>query len=556
MAFNLILGPFLRYTGAHNATIWVETRAACEVEVATGNSSHRAATFQVEDHHYALVRITGLEAGSTYEYSVALDGEKVWPEEDYPFPPSVIRTIEPDGKLDLAFGSRRVSVPHDPSHTQEPGVLGRGGYEHDALYALAIEMRGKCQESWPDALLLLGDQVYADQVSAGTRDFIRSRRDPEKPPGETVADFEEYTRLYRDSWQDPAVRWLLSTVPTAMIFDDHDVNDDWNTSETWVRQMRDEPWWEERIVGAFMSYWIYQHLGNLSPEELERDELFEQVQRAKDPTRILREFAYRADREAGASRWSFHRDFGKVRLIVMDSRAGRVLKEGDRSMIDVAEWAWIQEKATGDFDHLLFGTSLPFLLSPGLHHLESWNEAVCGGAWGAPAAKLGEKFRQLVDLEHWAAFHNSFNDLADLLQSVGAGDRSPQRPPASVVVLSGDVHHGYLAKVSFRNGSGVESQVYQAVGSPLRNPLSLPERLIMQVGWTKPGEIFGKALSRLARAKQPNIRWNLAHKEPWFENHVSTLQIHGREASLKVDEATPGDNGEPRLRRLLERRLA
>ena len=86
-----------------------------------------------------------------------------------------------------------------------------------------------------------------------------------------------------------------------MIFDDHDVNDDWNTSETWVRQMRDEPWWEERIVGAFMSYWIYQHLGNLSPEELERDGLFRQVQRAKDPSRILREFAYRADREVGAS---------------------------------------------------------------------------------------------------------------------------------------------------------------------------------------------------------------------------------------------------------------
>ena len=27
--------------------------------------------------------------------------------------------------------------------------------------------------------------------------------------------------------------------------------------------MRSKPWWEERIVGAFMSYWIYQHLGNL-----------------------------------------------------------------------------------------------------------------------------------------------------------------------------------------------------------------------------------------------------------------------------------------------------
>ena len=50
------------------------------------------------------------------------------------------------------------------------------------------------------------------------------------PPGETIADFEEYTRLYRESWSEPHIRWLLSTVPTAMIFDDHDIIDDWNTS--------------------------------------------------------------------------------------------------------------------------------------------------------------------------------------------------------------------------------------------------------------------------------------------------------------------------------------
>lgn len=118
---------------------------------------------------------------------------------------------------------------------------------------------------------------------------------------------------------------------------------------------------------------------------------------------MLREFAYRADRETGSSRWSFHRDFGRVRLIVMDTRAGRVLEEGHRSMLDREEWTWIEAKATGDFDHLLLGTTLPVFLAPGLHHLEGWNEAVCGGAWGSLAAKLGEFVRQLVDLEHWAA---------------------------------------------------------------------------------------------------------------------------------------------------------
>ena len=89
----------------------------------------------------------------------------------------------------------------------------------------------------PTLLLLLGDQVYADEVSPATRDVIRARRRrPSEPPGEEVADFEEYTSLYHESWGEPAIRWLLSTVSTAMIFDDHDVHDDWNISAAWVER--------------------------------------------------------------------------------------------------------------------------------------------------------------------------------------------------------------------------------------------------------------------------------------------------------------------------------
>ena len=67
-------------------------------------------------------------------------------------------------------------------------------------------------------------------------------------------DFEEYTRLYWESWGEPYMRWLLSTVPSSMIFDDHDVHDDWNTSKTWVTDIRSQGWWDDRIVGGFMSY--------------------------------------------------------------------------------------------------------------------------------------------------------------------------------------------------------------------------------------------------------------------------------------------------------------
>src|ERR671917_500622 len=556
MSPNLVLGPLLRYAGARDATVWVETDAPCEVEVLVEGSSHRSHTFEVEGHHYALVVLTGLEPGSAHGYEVRLDGERVWPEDDSRFPPSEIRTIDAGGGLTLVFGSCRVSVPHEPPYTRERGIVKRGGasghrFARDALYALALRMRRQSPEEWPDALLLLGDQIYADEVSRGAREFIRSRRDTSEPPGEEVADFEEYTRLYRDTWNDPAIRWLLSTVPSAMIFDDHEVSDDWNISESWLEETRTYPWWNAQIIGAHASYWVYQHLGNLSPEELEENELFEEVQRADDAWTLLREFAYRAHRTSGGPRWSFHRDFGRVRLIMMDSRGGRVLDEDHRSMIDDEEWAWIEDKATGSFDPLLLGTSLPFLLGPGMHYLQAWNEAVCRGAWGEGMKGWGERIRRSQDLDQWASFHDSFVALADLIRRVGTG----RRPPASITVLSGDVHHGYLAEATFPD-DGVESPVYQAVCSPLRNALPGKKSRLQDVAWSKPAAVAGRLLSRTAGIEREEMSWRLTHDEPWFENHVATLELDGRHASITFEKAVQNDSNEPDLRKIFTRRLA
>ncbi len=161
-----------------------------------------------------------------------------------------------------------------------------------------------------------------------------------------------------------------------------------------------------------------------------------------------------------------------------------------------------------------------------------------------------------MDLEHWSAFHDSFERLAALLRSVASGERSDGKPPASVVVLSGDAHHGYLAKVDFGDGADVKSPVYQAVGSPLRNLLGLSERLTMRFGWSRLGERVGKTLARFAGVEESALRWHLTHEKPWFENHISTLELRGRNAVLKVEKPTPEHTGEPGLRPILERRLA
>ena len=40
-------------------------------------------------------------------------------------------------------------------------------------------------------------------------------------------------------------------------------------------------------------------------------------------------------------------------------------------MVEADERRRIEDKATGGFDHLVLGTSLPLLLGPGVHHLQS-----------------------------------------------------------------------------------------------------------------------------------------------------------------------------------------
>ncbi len=174
----------------------------------------------------------------------------------------------------MAFGSCRTSVTHDEAGNKLHGV--------DALRAYALRMAGVTDGSheddpdpgreirWPDLVLFLGDQVYADETTEEMKQFISSRRDIEQPPGKELKDWEEYAHLYRLAWSDPANRWLLSTLPTAMIFDDHDIRDDWNTSLEWKQEMERTSWWHGRIVAGLGSYWVYQHLGNMTPGRARR----------------------------------------------------------------------------------------------------------------------------------------------------------------------------------------------------------------------------------------------------------------------------------------------
>jgi hypothetical protein len=156
-------------------------------------------------------------------------------------------------------------------------------------------------------------------------------------------------------------------------------------------------------------------------------------------------------------------------------------------------------------------------------------------------------------MEHWAAFQESFARLAELFRAVGTGERG--EPPASIVALSGDVHHAYLAEVGYPRGTGMKSTVWQAVCSPYRNPLGKSERQTIRIGMSRGFELFARALARLAGVRDPGIGWRMIGDGPWFDNQLATLLIDGRKIEMLLDKAVPVDHEHARLERVLEHRL-
>jgi hypothetical protein len=530
------------------ATVWVEASRPCVAEVRCADGAFGSArTFQIEGHHYALIPVTGLTPGGSTPYEVLLDGGRVWPEPDSRFPASTIRTPDhggpgPAAPLRVTFGSCRWAAPpaggHDPAGP-------------DALDTLAAALAADPAAPRPDVLLLLGDQVYADETSPATRAWLARRRDLAEPPGDQVADYHEYTHLYRESWLDPEVRWLLSTVPSCMIFDDHDLVDDWNTSAAWLADMRATPWWQERLLSGLMSYWVHQHLGNLSPAELSADPLYAEVRATPDGTDALRRFAAAADANPTAVRWSYRRDFGRTRLLMVDTRAARVLAEDRRAMLDPDEAAWLRAQALDDpagRDHLLIGTSLPWLLPHLIDAVERWNAAQCAGDRGPRRARLGENLRRRADLEHWAAFPASFDALTGLIAEAGSGPDAP----ATVCVLSGDVHHAYVAEPHWPAGTRApDARVLQLTCSPVHNSIPAVIRLGFRFGWSRTARALARRLSRGLRPSATGIGWRRTGG-PWFGNQLMTLTLRGRGAELALDQARDGHG----LTRVTERKLS
>src|SRR6266545_3561278 len=99
---------------------------------------------------------------------------------------------------------------------------------------------------------------------AGVRHY-KAKVDFDDDPEGTVRKDDVRERLHLMIWfldGLPRVRRALANVSTLMIFDDHEVSDDWNINLRWIRGMRDGPLGRGVVRNALAAYALFQGWGN------------------------------------------------------------------------------------------------------------------------------------------------------------------------------------------------------------------------------------------------------------------------------------------------------
>ena len=336
----------------------------------------------VHGSHYALVVLDGLLPGSDDTYAVRVDDEPVWPRPG--MPPSRIRTLDPIRRAAL----RLRHLPHHRSARRQ----GNKAHGVDALRTLALALRDDPEVAWPDVLLLLGDQVYADTTPhEELKEFMAARRSLDEPPGRGDQGLRRVRRALPAGVErggDP-----LGAVDRAVGDDLRRPRHPRRLEHLVVVAARDprDHWWQERIVSGLGSYWLHQHLGNLSPAELAQEEVWCRVvehagvrrhRRARPdratstrsrpaPTPSPRRTGGATPGRSATARWS---SSTRGRPASCDPTGARCSTP--------TRLRWVDGVLHGGVRHLFIGTSLPFLLPPGLHDFEAMDEALAQGAYG------------------------------------------------------------------------------------------------------------------------------------------------------------------------------
>jgi len=291
---------------------------------------------------------------------------------------------------------------------------------------------------------------------------------------------QEYKRALAFFATRRDIRRLLANIPIYMIFDDHEVTDDWNLNPAWEAKMYGNPFGKRMVSNALAAYWAFQGWGN-DPDKFD-DAFMDTIEahlnhHQASGSKADAFDAQMLDRQT-VDRWSYTLPT-KPFTVVLDTRMHResgsngaagacVLMNGPARDWLAQELKQQRNAEQADYPLLLVSASPVF----GFARMERFQQI---------ALELGLSPATL-DLESW---REGFTLLESVLTQAGSGVQA-------VTILSGDVHYSFSALDQFKNANAsMHIDAAQLTSSPVsNNPV---------------GGIIGKGLLKVDDNEYPDL---------------------------------------------------
>jgi len=281
-----------------------------------------------------------------------------------------------------------------------------------------------------------------------------------QPPQLNADEAARYAREQAqvDKFRDglPGVARVFAHLPTLMIFDDHDITDDWNLSAQWEETAYGHPF-SRRIIGnALLAYLLCQGWGN-NPDAF--DELVGHSQRLASQAQNNHLDAQAQDALLAAllkfQQWHYVLPTTPA-LVVLDTRTRRWRSEFTlKQPSGLLDWEALSELQQELLDH-----PSAIIVSPapifGVKLIETVQKIF---SWcGHPL---------LVDAENWMAHRGAAQVILNIFRH--------SRTPGNYVILSGDVHYSFVYEVLIRHRNA-GPRIWQITSSGIKN--EFPPRLL------------------------------------------------------------------------------
>ncbi|HCG89720.1 MAG TPA: hypothetical protein DE044_12540 [Alteromonas macleodii] len=325
-------------------------------------------------------------------------------------------------------------------------------------------------------LLVWSDTLWAD---------INIDKDGIPPKYHAIFD-KEHEALNGFVKQLPQVRRALAHIPTYMIFDDHDVTDDWNLTRGWEQEVYGNPLSKRMIGNALIGYLLCQGWGN-APKKVAP--LIAKVQESMGESG-LNSHDEVIDDLLDFDQWHYRLDTTPP-IEVLDTRTQRWRSESNMNKPSgLMDW-----EALCDFQHSIIGKKSVIVVSAAPIYGVKVIEAI---------QKVFTFFGKAltVDAENWMAHKGTANVILNIFRHY--------KTPPDFIILSGDVHYSFVydVRLRFRRNS---PHITQFTCSGLKN--AFPDGLIKWLDRLNrvlyrsksPLNLFTRRRNMSVKAREPSL---------------------------------------------------